>query len=584
MAGNFTEPLSLYFTVMLYTSPFEILNLPTAELQQMDRRMLQLKKKQLLAELQLQSSGVITLGNREFTKNDIIQLFEQLEQDDAIAMHAAIAADPALLQFLQTGKINPGQKFNYNPLYQDAAFIEFVSPFYKEAFNRYILKALASSDFARIEGFFGNPVLLNGEDYDACFGKLHAYLNEKLHSIEMLRKGFETDKRTGLGSLHDFYIYDWVNTLNKLPEEFANFRDDYAIDLYNLAVDLWNGRRKDEARAMLYGIQSIESSASTKKLIGDLINKVSAVEETGGGGGGGVSAGRVIWGVIVVILMIVRGASTCNKSSNRYDYSSFLDKNTSYGDYRYRSGFVSFHPSNKRDSVMLDFLNTLYKSISSFTTETPKSITLTQGSNPYKSLFDKPIFKALPVTSGGEIVEVKQPVESKTVEPDEITIVKDSDVNPSIQPGKSSIDINNSTENESIVFFYSQQFVTSVYLKPNSRFTVQLPNNVYYAFCYSGSQFSKNMPIRFPSTTHTRTAKDFASMGRFIEPDMGMLAYLLPKKNIKFTAGSSDTGISSNAIITIDLKAKNHFDMLSGNGVRAERTMLFERTNVVDDN
>lgn len=536
---------------MLYTSPFDILNLPTAELQQLDKRMLQLKKKQLLAELQLQSGDVITLSGKEFTKNDIVALFEQLEQDDALSMHAAIAADPALLQFLQTGKINPGQKFNYNPLYQEPDFIAFVSPYYKEAFNRHILKALASNDYTRIAGIFGNPVLLTGEDYDHCFGKLHGYLEEKLHGVIQLKERFAANNRTDLSSLHDYYIYDWVNTLNKLPEEFANFREDYTIELYNLAVDLWNGKRRNEARTLLYGIESIDASPHMKNLIADLQRQTSHVQEPASSGrsGGGSS---MVWVVISLVIMAIRIGVTCNRSSNnnKYDFgdNSYLRQYMQEQQQRRQNnsatvGYSPFKPLNKRDKAFMALLNTLVVSVMPSSNDQRAPLPLVNGGDPYAALFGQAVFAGDRSAKGSGTVT-------------------------------SAVEIKNQTADEAIVFFYSRQMVKSVYLKANQDFTVQLPKGTYWAFCYSGNNFNTGLPINSSVSAPLEIKASLANIGRFEKPVTPMLRYLSPYKNLNFIAGNPNTSITTNAVITIDKYDTDHFDMQSGKGVTALKKIL----------
>lgn len=540
---------------MLYTSPFDILNLPTAELQQLDKKMLQLKKKQLLAELQLQSGDVIALGGKEFTKNDIVALFEQLEQDDTLSMHAAIAADPALLQFLQTGKINPGQKFNYNPLYQEPDFIAFVSPYYKEAFNRHILKALAGSDYTRIDGVFGNPVLLTGEDYDQCFGKLHTYLEEKLHGVIQLKENFAANRRADLSSLHDYYIYDWLNTLNKLPEAFAGFREDYAIELYNLAVDLWNGKRRDEARALLYGIESIDCSTRVKNLITDLQQQTSRVQAASSSSGKG-SGSSMVWVVISLLIMLIRIGITCNRSNHNNSYS--LNDNSSYlrqyledqrkrrDDDAFKVGYSAFKPITKRDKAFIALLGTLTGSIvRNSATERP-AMAMATGSDPYASLFAKPFFKA------------------------------DAKANKTVS---SEVDIQNKTQDEAIVFFYSQQMVKSVYLKAGSDFTVLLPKGTYWAFCYTGNHFNTGFPINMAATVPAEAKASFEDLGRFQKPVLPMLRYLSPTRNLNFIAGNPNTSITTNASITIDMYDSDYFDMQSGKGVTALKRVLSDPGN-----
>jgi hypothetical protein len=586
---------------MLYTSPFELLNLPMADLQQLDKKMLQLKKKQWLAELQLQDGHTLTIGGRELTKHDIVQLFEQLEQTDALAMHAAIAADPALLQFLQTGKINPGQKFSYNPFYQDPAFIAFVSPFYREVFNRHVLKALAGSDYARIEGVFGNPLLLTGSDYDDCLGRLRGYLDEKLHEVALLRGSLANNRRADMGDLHSYYIYDWINTLNKLPDDFMAFREDYAIELYNLAVDLWNGKRRDEARSLLYGIQSLRTPPHIRQMINDLVETTSRVAERTGSSGGSGGGANIAWVVLSLLFIIFRAGSTCNNNSSNRPYDiSYITKN--YRERPMRVGFVAFQPTTQRDSDFVAFLNTLHQSAT--TNDQDKGKTLANGDDPYKALLANGIFKPVtskvatssekpaeappPATNGATVEEnVPKVVPDRSVESiyeeNEEGVTAPVEDAPSIvvedgKPGKAlvftPIDIYNRSNYGCIVFFYSAQTIKSVYVGPNSTYQIQLPKGQFWAFCYAGNHFKPGLALSMDSKVSLKARKAFAGMARFAEIPQTMLPYLLPANNLHFWTGNPNTSIETTASITIDLKEKPCFDMQSGKGVTAHRTIV----------
>jgi hypothetical protein len=299
-----------------------------------------------------------------------------------------------------------------------------------------------------------------------------------------------------------------------------------------------------------------------------------------------------------LVIMLVRVGTTCNKSSsnNNYDFSSYLNK-TSPNRQQLRSGFTAFRPVTKRDKAMLDFLTTLRQSYANITAKKPEPITLAMGANPYQSLFDKAIFKPMPTPiakspakkmpriveeknakMGQDEEKVVESIEATESSPDAVFGEANMDIKD-LLPGKSAIDIYNEVDHETIVFLYSDQFVTSVYLKPNTNYTISLPNGNYHGFCYGGTGFSKNMPIKIPNTAYTGAKKDFAAIGRFAEPTITMLTCLLPKNNIHFTAGNPNTSIVTNAVITIGADAKDVFNIQSGKGVTAHRTLVLDYGN-----
>jgi hypothetical protein len=569
---------------MLYTSPFEILDVPGAELQQMDRKLLLLKKKQLLAELELQNGHSIIIKNREFTKNDILSLFEQIEHGGAVEYHAAVAADPVLLQFLQSGSIKAGKKFNGNPLYQDTLFIEFISPFYKTAFNQFVLKAVAASNYDTTGAVFSNPLLLNGADYDECMGKLHGYLQEKLHNFTLLKNSFTTNRYTDLSSLHSYYIYDWILTLNSLPDDFSGYREDYAVELYNFVVDLWNGKKRDEATAMLYGIQNIKTDGNVKKLISDLLDKVSAAQQPdASSSSGGVSAGRVVWAVISFILIALRIASTCNRS-NSYSYNDNFRSYTSLQD-GFTTGYIPFSASDKRGEAMLALLNTLQHSTTA-TYKVKKPVIFQTGDDPYKAIFSKADFK--PVLETEKVVEAETSSGYPRVEEDKKLTNEEAVTPPSTVVAEktsmrgdsiSLLRVSNELSLETILFFISDQKVFSVYMAPNSTYTVKLTRGSYHLFGYSGKKFSNTLPLNYSYTNNTSAKKILAGMGRFDEINSKMLLHLKPEKNISFSAGYALSSNEGQALLTINFDNEEYFNMEAGKGISPIKTLIPRRNS-----
>jgi len=78
-----------------------------------DVRILQRERKKLLAELELGGDDALKLNGRSFTKNELIDYFEELQREDIAAYHLAISKDPALLDFLQYAGIDEGARFKY---------------------------------------------------------------------------------------------------------------------------------------------------------------------------------------------------------------------------------------------------------------------------------------------------------------------------------------------------------------------------------------------------------------------------------------------------------------------------------------
>lgn len=578
---------------MLYTSPFELLDLPAADLQQMDRRMLLLKKKQLLAELELADGNSLALKNKEFTKNDIITLFDQLENGGQMEYHAAIAADPVLLQFLQTGQLRTGQRFSFSPLWQDESFLAFVSPYYKAVFNQHVLKALAAGNYEFIGAVFKNPVLLHGPDYDECYGKLHGYLQERLTKADELKQHFSNDRWTNISELHSFYIYDWISSLNNLPEDFSSFREDYCIVLYNFSVDLWNGKKKDEAMSMLYGLQSLDSGVKMKGMVNEAIEKLSGAQEAATSSDG-PSTGRVIWFIVVFIIAVIRIANSCNRSSNnRYNYSEIPQFRIE--DYQ-RQVSRDFPPGNypvtgtrEKDNVVLAMLETLYQS----DTGNPKKgspVKLKTGDDPYKAFFNKSVFTQRAEDAKIEMAEVTQQERLPMMVEDEPTTVAEkipaeSDAPKVVRedapsgPGqsakgdrnfKTTMQLKNETAAEVILFFINNKKSFSVYLAPKSTYRVPLGVANYHLMAYAGKRFATGLPMVYNERISYDYRRYLVGMGRFSEVSGGIMRYLQPANAVSFSVFSDKEGKFSpayEASLVVNCKTESCLELNTGNSV-----------------
>src|ERR1700743_2734904 len=100
---------------MRYVSPAFLFG--TAFQLPLDAKMIQRERKKLLAELELGGSDDLDVDGRRFTKNELIDYFEELQHENIAAYHQAVSRDPILLKFLQAGSIDKDAKFSQGPIY-----------------------------------------------------------------------------------------------------------------------------------------------------------------------------------------------------------------------------------------------------------------------------------------------------------------------------------------------------------------------------------------------------------------------------------------------------------------------------------
>jgi hypothetical protein len=585
--------------IMLYISPFEVLEISLVDLQEMGKRMLSLKKKQLLAEFELQQTFSITLKDREFTRNDIIALFDQLENEDHIQYHVAIAKDPILLQFLQTGEIETGKRFAANPLYHEPGCIAFVSPFYKAIFQQVVFKRILAANYAYVNTVFSNPILLTGADYDGSFGVLQEYLNERIQAVEQLMERFSTDRTTDLSTLEGYTTHSWVLTLNSLPEAFNNVREHYTAVLYDFSIVLWNAGKRDTARTMLYGIKSINSGPRMTNLVNELSEKLAGELQQTGSSNSSSGGFQWVWGLVMFIVAIVRLGNSCNSDNsdrfnNRYTFTNFNTDNAP----AYTMGYPPFSPQTQPDSALIYLLNSLYHS-----TETnyknKKHTTFSNGDDPYAALFtgaafrsngqdkrkdlgnipleqvrivsDKEVNQQLAEQAGeiGEVTVAPEPKENNRLSAAEKikAEIERATKSGSTQKRTATLQIANKIPFETILFFTNGKKIFSIYLNSNSSHTLELEAGNYRVMGYGGKNFNYNIGVNSKTAKEKYGSRNLTRVGRFSEINPKMLNCLKPSASLSLTVIPGINEQSEPATITIDFDKEKYFDVTAGKGI-----------------
>ena len=104
-----------------------------------DPKTIRLRRTQLLADLELKGNTIEYRGET-LTKNDIIALFDELQTDNTLSWHIAVAKDKTLLTFLddiyfdQWAVDQHCVRYLQNPLYEQEDFIRWISPYYYDSF------------------------------------------------------------------------------------------------------------------------------------------------------------------------------------------------------------------------------------------------------------------------------------------------------------------------------------------------------------------------------------------------------------------------------------------------------------------
>lgn len=224
-------------TYPTYQSPvrtFQELGLSTENI---DANQLKLERKRLLLEIQISDTQTTTIGEKELSKNDVIELFDELERVTHLDYHTAIFNHPVLLNLLENfkvaGTIEEKHKINFDTDIEWNMFINFISPYLANAIDKLLSKGIRKSNFDDLEKSLVFFKLLTPTDSYFAFRKFNNFcetLEGRLQILVSRNKKFPAEEVT---YLHQASFY---NSINDLSNTYPNLPDNVATDVINFTV------------------------------------------------------------------------------------------------------------------------------------------------------------------------------------------------------------------------------------------------------------------------------------------------------------------------------------------------------------
>ena len=226
---------------MRYLSPN---SLPTGPLPNPpDRRSLALLRKKLLAELELSAAGTLIIKDQTYTKNDILEYFETLQNEAVLHHHQLIADDKVLLDFLETGEIPMDATFVRSEAYTDPDFRQWLSPYFYAPFIKYIHGCLENTDEESLKTLFHNPILLTEYDRERAWDRVGKMLQENIEELESYHK----DAKNKIRDVADISVLitdSLTRMILMFPQNrFRHIRDDYAFAAMQVSIVVFNKSR-----------------------------------------------------------------------------------------------------------------------------------------------------------------------------------------------------------------------------------------------------------------------------------------------------------------------------------------------------
>lgn len=298
---------------MKYISPFKLLALDTVL---SDSKELGKIKKQILAEFELAQETVIDIRGYTIEKTTALKLLDELENPKVEAFHYNVFQDKNLLLFLEKGVRG---RFSDNDIYNEADFLNFVSPYFREIYNLNQYRAFIKNDFNLIGKMASMRMLISNSDLDGCYQKTCRLIVQKIEEIDTIGRNFNF--RTTERTLSPYYNHQLINSLNALPKYFSPYLDRYASSLLTLAIEINNNHSQHRlAYSIVREIRFVKASSLVKSMIEEIYKQMpryneyevpaSSISDTSSN-----NYWKFIYPLVVICIFIAGPMRACKNSS-----------------------------------------------------------------------------------------------------------------------------------------------------------------------------------------------------------------------------------------------------------------------------
>lgn len=182
-------------------------------------------KKRVLAEFELSNKLTIRTSKGDFSKNEIINIFDSIN-DKTLNHHLIILEHPDLLYFLENNKIKDELIFD-GSIYNEPDFVNFLSPFVANSIGLFFLSILKNDQPPfEITDFENLPILR--KDEHLIKNRVIAFLENRINEIEQVQLLFGKTKE--LPVITNYFNTEFIHALNCLPSKHFNIERSLFIE------------------------------------------------------------------------------------------------------------------------------------------------------------------------------------------------------------------------------------------------------------------------------------------------------------------------------------------------------------------
>lgn len=408
---------------MQYISPFHFIDEDVFRYGIVDANKLQSIQYDLLSKIDSSDTKSIFIANKELYKNDILQIFDRLENPELFNIHTQIYKDKLLLQFLEDNVFVAGFNATFNPYLSNANAIAFISPYYKNSSIKVLTKAIEQKDEIGILKYFAVSHLLTKQDElevnNAISNALQTPIEDIINNVTYIK---DNDSLTD-NKLDELALINLTKLYNSFPVVYDSSREKLADAFNRLGCVSTHHSYYDYASTVFNAALTINTSANTRnqltKNLGVVTNKKNEINKKSKKQN---DSKTWILPVVVVVLIVIRVIygfwQLGNDKSGEVALNSFKTNSSVYDTAALRHRYdsvaksTSSNTSTSTESISTtetaepldytpfsysntsfdDFMTLLYNQSIMFSPTDKKQIVFKTGDNIYESLFDSPAF------------------------------------------------------------------------------------------------------------------------------------------------------------------------------------------------
>jgi hypothetical protein len=252
-------------------------------------------KKHLTAEFNLAKDGLIEIDGHAYSRNDVMNEIDREDFAARMVLHQKLWKNHFLLTMLETNEANlPEVRTALNGFQNNIAFDEFFSPWFAGPFNAATRVCINNNNLADLGEWLTMEAFILPAKREEAFRATRIFLDESLKLFNNINKeNYSTFKP----KLTPWLRYGWYKFLNNLPDELFQYREEIAVDLINLTVQIQKNNKQD-CRDISNNL--VQVKGLSENLQDTVLNNDKVYNQTG------VSSSGNYWWVLWVAIVFFR--------------------------------------------------------------------------------------------------------------------------------------------------------------------------------------------------------------------------------------------------------------------------------------